>query len=390
MIDPKLSMDQRMARKRELVSLLRLMGFRVSPAVREQLLTMLATVEPRWRAQVADAIGSLEGDAETAHALVEMLKATPDDIYTRQAIFGALGMMNVQEVTPALFSLIGEALPDEHMVIKTLGQLATPEQLDQLFGLLDRPLRAQSRTEIENVLRDNARYPAFLDKVAAALDDADTAKRCSLLRILAVSTSPAHAEKVRALLETETDEKTRATAISALGRYGDLESGRALLKIAQASPTGEQQRAIQAIFSITNPDTIDALAESYGQLGTDGRHALMGAMVRLPNPTEKMITLAREEGLVDGEMRVRSQAARVLGRRGRDDNVQALTDFLRRSRHPQEVGAALNSLQEIRTAKAAEAAISALGAVPNERQRELWRERFLKMAEEVQPVTDVR
>jgi HEAT repeat protein len=366
------------------------MGHRVSPAVRQQLLEMLGTVEPKWRAQIADAIGSLEGDAETAHALVEMLKATPDDIYTRQAIFGALGMMNVEEVTPALFSLIGEGLPDEEMVVRTLGKLAKAEQFDRLFGLLDKPLRSQTRSEIENVLRDNARSPVFLDKVAAALDGADPAKRRSLLRILAVSTNPAHAEKVRTLLGTETDQESRALAITALGRYGDLASARLLLEIAQAGPAGDQQRAVQAMFTITNAETVDALAESYGRLGTDGRRALMGAMARIPNPTEKMTKTAREEGLADPEMPVRSQAARVLGRRGQDENVEALANFLRRAQHPSEVAAALNSLEEIRTPKAAAAAIDALGAVPNERQRERWRERFLKMADQLRPIDDVR
>jgi len=74
MIDGSLSPSQRMANKRELQQLLRQMGHRVTPAVRQRLLELLGTVEPRWRNQVADAIGSLQGDVETAHALVEMLR----------------------------------------------------------------------------------------------------------------------------------------------------------------------------------------------------------------------------------------------------------------------------------------------------------------------------
>jgi HEAT repeat protein len=382
MIDPKLRFDEREARKRELVQLLRLMGHRVSPAVREQLLTMLATAPPNWRNQIADAIGSLEGDTDTAQALVRMLKSTPDDRETRNAIYSALMSMNVREVTPQLMAMIGEGVVDEALVIRTIGALATPEEVDQLFAWLDQPLRQPSRAEIEQVLQDRARVPGFLDKVAAALDGADPQKRRSLLKILSASTNPAHAAKVRDLLKNEADEESRGAAIRALGKYGDPESGKVLLEIAQRGSTNDQHRAIQAIFTIRDPDTIGILGRGFRELKGEGRLAVMGAMARLPAPTEEMLAIARTEGIVDSDLRVRTSSARVLGQRGRDDSVDPLVDFLRRSQHPSEVSAALSGLESIRTKKAAEAAIGALGAVPNPRQRDRWQELFQKIAEE--------
>jgi len=382
MIDGSLRPDQRMAHKRELQQLLRLMGHRVAPSVRERLLQMLGTVEPKWRNQVADAIGSLEGDVETAQALVEMLKSTPDDITTHHAIYSALGAMNVREVTPALMAMLGESYPDEALIIRTIGQLATPKELEALFTRLDQPLRPASRSEIEQVLQDRGRIPGFFDKVAAQLDDADVAKRRSLLRILAASTEPQHAEKVRELLKTETDSESRSLAIRALGKFGDPDSGKVLMEVLQTGPPQDRNRAIQAIFSIRQPETVAILAEDWKGLEAEGRTAVMGAISRLPAPVEQLVELARDQGLRDPELRVRTQAARVLGQRGRDDNVEALAAFLARATHPAEMSAALNALETIRTSEAAAAAIRGLGAVPNDRQRDRWRQRFQRIYEE--------
>jgi HEAT repeat protein len=382
MTDPKLRPDQRMAMARELQDLLRKMGHRVTPQVRERLLEMLGSAQPAWKDAIAGAIGSLDGDTDTAQALLNMLRNTPDDISTRRAIYSALGMMNVPEVTPALLSMLGEGLQDEPLIIRTIGQVARPDELAQLFERLDKPLIAASRTEIERVLQERGRIPGLMDKVAKGLDDADVQKRRSLLRILQASTDPKHAELVRNLLRTETDSESRAIAIQGLGKYGDVESGQMLLDIVQRGTPEDQNRAINAIHSIRDRDTVALLAKNFEGLGTEGRLAVMGAISRIPAPTDEMTKVAQERGLQDPELRVRTAAARTLGQRGRDDGVEALVSYIERTDQRAEWSTAFIALEKIHTEKAATAAIRVLRVVPNDRERERLEERFKKIIEE--------
>ncbi|HEX5135539.1 MAG TPA: HEAT repeat domain-containing protein [Planctomycetota bacterium] len=382
MTDPKLRPDERMAMARELQDLLRKMGHRVTPQVRERLLQMLGAAQPAWKDAIAGAIGSLDGDTDTAQALLNMLRNTPDDISTRRAIYSALGMMNVPDVTPSLLAMLGEGLQDEPLIIRTIGQVARPEELEQLFVRLDKPLIPASRTEIERVLQERGRIPGLMDQVAKGLDDADIQKRRSLLRILQASTDPKHAELVRSLLRTETDSESRAIAIQGLGKYGDVESGRMLLEIVQSGSPEDQSRAINAIHSIRDRDTVALLAKNFEGLGPEGRLAIMGAISRIPAPTDEMTKVAQERGLQDPELRVRTAAARTLGQRGRDDGVEALVAYIERSDQRGEWSTAFLALEKIHTAKAAAAAIRVLRVVPNDRERERLEEQFKKIIEE--------
>ena len=397
MIDPSLRFDQRRMKASELQRLLRLMGNRVSPAVRQQLLEMLTTVEPRWMSLVGDTIGSLEGDTETAAALCDMLAEKPSNIRTTHAIYAALGKMNVKEVTPVLMGMLGHGRSDEHLIIRTVGALAGREELDALFSMLDKPLRDPTRREIELVLVQKSQGAKLLDKAVDGLGDADAVKRRSLLKILSSSRDPAHAEKVRDLLVNESDPESRRLAIQALGKFGDAESGKLLLELAKSGSQTEQRRAVQAIHSIRSAETVDMLGGGWRGLDPMGRLAVMGAASRLTIPTPNLEKLARTDGLFDDDLRVRTSSARVLGRPGRDANVGTLVDFLDRAKHPTETAAALAALERIRTKKAAEEAMRALRAVSNEKQRASWMRRFQKIYEQatkrpppVAPVAPVR
>jgi HEAT repeat protein len=286
--------------------------------------------------------------------------------------------------------MLGQGLSDEPLIIRTIGNLAKPEDLEQLFGRLEGPLVAASRTEIERVLQEHGRFPGFFDKVAGALGTEDVQKRRSLLRILGASINPDHAAKVRELLKTETDPESRALAIQALGKFGDVESGKALLAIVQTGTQQDQGRAIQAMHTIRDRDTIGVLAGSYAGLGAEGKCAVMGAMARLPAPTEEMVKLAQEQGLIDPDLRTRNAAARVLGKRGRDEGVDPLIAFLDRATHPAERSAALTALETIHTNRAAEAAIRSLRVIPSARERERWEKRFQAIAAETTETADLK
>jgi len=375
-LDPSLKFEERRTRYMELQRLLRLMGHRVTPEVRQQLLQMLVTVEPRDSMLVGEAIGSLEGDKQTALALVDMLQGPDLHLRVTHAIYAALGSMNVREISGPLFGMIGEGREDEHLIVRTLGTVAGPDEVRKLFGKLDGPLRDQTRTEIELVLRQKATLPGLLDEVAGALDDADVTKRRSLLRILGASSNPEHAEKVRELLAKETDPDSRRMAIQALGSFGDPESANTLLDIVKTGSQTDQRRAVQAIHTIRNPETISMLAGQWTGLDAPGRLAVIGAAARLPDPSDDLVKLARSKGLYDEDMRVRSSAARLLGRPGQDDNVTPLCEFLGRAQHPSELSAALSALEQIGTKRAAEDALRALRSVTNERQKDRWMKRF--------------
>ncbi|MHC5052433.1 MAG: HEAT repeat domain-containing protein, partial [Planctomycetota bacterium] len=333
----------------ELKKLLRTLGDDVSPNVRERLLEMLRTVEPQWAALVGDALGSMRGDIKTANALIGMLQGedASKNAYRRNAIYAALGKMRVREVAPKLLKMLGQGLADEAKIVQTLGQIGGPAEVSALFEKLDGPLRTNTRREIEKVLRTKFRTPGLMDRVAGALAEADPGARPSLLRILAASKQPGHAQKVRDLLASGTDGPTRKAAIEALGEFGDPESGRVLLELVQHGDEQESRRAVQALHRIKNPQTVDGLADGWEVLDKDGRLAVMGAASRLPLPTEKLHGIARTEGLHDESMRVRSSAARVLGRPGKDENVDPLVNYMGRSKRPSEVTAGLTALLQI-------------------------------------------
>jgi HEAT repeat protein len=364
----------------ELKKLLRTLGDDVSPAIRERLLEMLRTVEPQWAMLVGDALGSMRGDAKTARALIAMLEEESPNAYRRNAIYSALGKMRVREVAPKLLSMIGRGHTDEAKIVQTLGQIGGPPVIEALFGKLDDLLQGNTRREIEKVLRTQSRTPGLMSRVAGALEDAEPEARASLLRVLAASKDPSHAEKVRDLLRSETDPATRRAAIEALGEYGDEDSGRVLLELVQRGDEQESRRALQAVHRIKNPKTIDSLAEDWDGFDKDGRLAIMGAASRLPQPSDKLHAIAREAGLYDEAMRVRTSAARVLGRRGRDENVDALVAYLGRAKRPTESMAALTALLQIGTRKSAEEGMRALRGVDmNKRQKDAWMNRFEKV-----------
>ena len=364
----------------ELKKLLRTLGNDVSPTVRHRLLEMLRTVDPKWAALVGDALASMRGDFKTATALIDMLEQEAPNAYRGNAIFSALGKMGVQAVAPRLLKMLGEGRADEAKIVQTLGQLGGPAEVQALFGKLDGPLQTNTRREIEKVLRSKYRTPGLMDQVVRALGESETDARPSLLRILAASKQPAHAQKVRELLRSETDGATRKAAIEALGEFGDLESGRVLLELAQHAHGEERRRAIQALHRIKNRKTVDGMAEGWDALDNDGRVAVMGAAARLPLPSDRLHDIARNEGLHDATMRVRTSSARVLGRPGRDENVDPLVNYLNKAKRPSEVKTGLTALLQIGTKKASEEAMRALrGVSMNKRQKDAWMKRFEKI-----------
>ncbi len=367
------------ARYRELQELIRSLGHQVNSQVRERLVSLLPQVEEKWRALLGDTLGSFQGDKETARALLGMLQARPENVYTRNAILTALGKIQVNEVVPELLAMLGTGIDNENLIVRTIGQVGGKEAGQALYERLSQPIMPETQREIERVLGEQ-RDPAILAKIRDELLEgtSDPARRSSYVNILSMARDDAYAPAVRTLLERENDPNVRRYAMQALGKFGDAESGRALLAIVQGGRQDESVEAIRAIHYITNPVTVDALSDEWRTLNDQGRIAVLGAAMRLPSPSDKLLGLAGES-IRDPNENIRTSAAQMLGRPGRDASVEPLVAFLARSESLRERATAISALQKVGTLAAAEGALRALGAVPDERQRVAYRATFEKI-----------
>lgn len=365
----------------ELQTALRELGRRIDPALRDRLLTLLNEAEPRWRPLVGQTLGALEGDADTAKKLVRMLQERPASVYTRNAIYTAIGMMKVEAVVPDLLSLLGEGMENEELLVRAVGQIGGRETHKALLERIYKPLRPETRREIESVLGTTP-DAAVLEAAAASLPDADPDARTSIVAVLGMARDPRYSETVIRLLDGEPSANVRQAAFRALGRIGDEKAGLVLLR--QIEQGGELSRhATNALYEITNAATLTKLSERYDALNVDARVALVGAARRLPAPGETLNKLAIS-GLEDHEERVRVQAAGVLGRRGRDDHVEPISRFLDRARSLQELVTAMQALQTIASKASAEAGLARIHLLPAA-QQEVYRQAFEKQAAAAMP-----
>jgi len=366
----------------ELQNLLRKLGHRVSPQVKERLLQMLVTVDRQWRNLIGDAIGSMQGDVGVAKTLIDMLQQRPESRETRHAICSALAKINVPEIKSDLLGMLGEAFEDEHLIVRALGRVAGAGELDRFIGMLDGPLRPVTRHEIEEVLKKKRNVPGVMDDIVERLKEAkDPTSKRSLLTIVALSRDAEHSELVRDIASSETNPLVRGEAYKALGRLGDKESGKFLLKVLTRGDAQDRRRAAQALQGIKDPETVDLFMAEWDVLSGTAKRAAMGAAALLPRPSERQVERALRDGIHDPQILVRTNSIRVLGRGGRDDHVEPLANVLSKSKHPSEWGAAFQSLQKIGTKKAAESAISMLHVVPDKRQRTYYQNLFEKILE---------
>lgn len=366
----------------ELQNALRELGGRIDPEIRDRLMKMLEEdSDPRFRPLIGQTLGALEGDAETAKRLVDLLKTRPANVYTRNAIFIALENMKVEAVVPDLLALLGEGHDNEELIVRAIGGIGGPDAQKALLQRLFQPLRPETRREIEAAL---GRVPdrTVLEAATAALPDADADAKASIVTMLGMTRDPRYAESVIRTLEGEAGENVRRAALRALGQFGDEKSGLTLLRY--VSQGGDLARhATNALQSISNADTVTRLAEDFDRLPTEARAALMGAALRLPVPGAKLEKLALAT-LADGDERTRRAAIQVLGRRGRADHVEPVARAIERAQSMTELNAGMQALQSIATRSAAQAGLDRLHLLP-EAQREAYRRVFERIREAAPP-----
>ncbi len=366
---------------RELQVLLRKLGHRVDPVSKRRLFEMLITVDVKWRGLIGEAIGSMHGDVEVAKSLVKLLKERPEERYTRHAILTAITKIKVDEIKSDLFGMLGDAHPDEHLIVRALGQVAAPGDVKNFVSMLDDTLRPQTRAEIEKLLRDKRGVPGVMDSVVTQLGETQTAAtKTSLLRIVGYSRDLKHAEMVRELAAAEKNPLVRHEAYKALGQIGDEESGKFLLTVLGSADANERRYAASALQGIKNPKTIDLFMEEWDTLSAEGKRAAMGSAARMVRPSKPQTDRALKDGLFDEQMLVRRNAIKVLGQRGRDEHVEPIVGLLAKSKHPSEWGSAFEALQRIGTKNAADRAMSMLHVVPDKRRRSYYMGIFEKIA----------
>jgi len=363
----------------EMQGLVRRLGGRLDAATKERLFDLFAKIEPKWKGLVAQVLGSLENDTESAKRLLAIAQEPTADVYTTSAAFQALQQMQPRELLPELVALLGSGTRNEALVVKTIGRIGGEDGAKALLARLAGPIRPETRQSIEATLGES-RDPKALEAVVAALDGADAATRRSLVDILSWRRQQAepYAERLRAILDADPDEEVQRSVLRALGRIGDRASGERLLQVAEGGgPLAPA--AVQAIHELNNPETIDALASRWDKMGPSGRAALMNAAQRLAMPTPALFDLAAAN-LRDGDESLRTNAARLLGRRGRSESVEPLVDFLRRASSQRERTAGFEALLKIESRGAAEAVLAHLDLLP-EAVREVYRERCRRILE---------
>ena len=362
---------------RELKQLIRKLGHRVPKSVRDDLLEMIDSVEPRWRRLVGDTLGALSGDKDTAKKLIEKLKARPDDVQTIQAITLALGSMNVKEAIPELNKMLRADFPQEVEIVRAISSIGGREASTLLSEHLGKSLDSRTRVAIERAL-SQMRDPAVLKRLESGLASIkDATTRRSFYSVLGNTRDPKYAEGVRNALKDEPVGRGRRAAIRALGLFGDAESGKVLLEMIQHGATNDRTEATNALYHIRDSETINALAKNYHSLNDDARVAVMGAAARVPKPSKEIREHAKD-GLRSSSRRLRSFSALLLGRAGNDGAVNHLVEFA--NRHPSEKRAALQALDKIKTKKAAEAALDLLPRMGmHELTRKSWERKFKQL-----------
>ena len=369
-IDPTRNADVFLKMQR----LVRSLGYRLSPAARNQLVEMIDTVDQKWRALIGSTLGNLRGDVETAGILMGKLEGRPKDLYTRRALLTAITNMEVSEVLPRLSKMLGSAYDEEHLIARAIGRIGGEKATDTLLTFLEREaILPSTAREIERILGAGG-DPAVLTKVEKGLASTSAKKRVSMLNVLGAARKPQSGEAIRELLKNEADPRVRSAGIRALGHIGDPESGKMLLELAERGDASQRSQAVNAIHTIRDPKTVSQLAKEWGRLPDNARFAVIGAAARLQRPTDDLVVIAKDS-LFDSNERVRNAAATVLGSTRNEKHIESLSGYLRGAKTARERSVALRALERIGTEKAAEEVLRSLGTMP-ERQRESVRLRF--------------
>ena len=126
--------------------------------------------------------------------------------------------------------------------------------------------------------------------------------------------------------------------------------------------------ALREIGRVSDPKSLAVFTKSWDTLPANGRRSLMFALRSQPRLDETAVTTAHK-GLVDADISVRRAAAGALGRRGRDDSIDALSRFIEKAARNNERMTGLKALERIGTVKAAEKGLEMLGSLTDGQQR---------------------
>lgn len=345
----------------ELRNLLRRVGEeRVDAATKEQLLSLLLTIEPRGRRLVAQALGALEGDEATARRLLQIWRNTETDAHIANVILEALAQMHVPALLPDLLDMLDAGSPHAPLIVGAIGTSGGRAGGKALVVRLTQSTPPETRQAIVSVLSKN-RDPEVLRSVADALVHADAQARKSLVEILGRARAARFVRQLCVLYDSEPDEEVRLQVLRALGRIGDRDAALFLLDTVNRSGP-DADHAVRALKDIRRPDAVDVLAERWDTLKPPIRSAVMGAAARLSEPSAKLVVKARL-ALCDPDESTRISAARVLGRPGREEHIEPLVDYLERDTGTQAQGTGLDSLLRIGTPASAEAVLANLHLV---------------------------
>ncbi|MHC4953276.1 MAG: HEAT repeat domain-containing protein [Planctomycetota bacterium] len=360
-------------RARDIERFARLLGSAMGAEARDRLLALLvAGKHPVALRSIGIALGESGAHPETARQLQGLFDQYRADREILVPISRALAGTGSTEIAGEMLDRLdlGDRLVALE-IVRVAGAIRGAEVERRLVGLLGQDLPAEVRRAIERSWRDargEATYGALLDELDGAGPDAQV----SYIRILATSKDRAHAQRIRQVLDRSATQSVQVAAVQALASIGDSDSVRRVVEIATTRDHGARPEAQRSIKLIRDAAALEYAATRWEELNESGRSGVMMAARRIEEPSQPLLGAART-ALSDKSASVRSHAALLLGRPGRDEFVEPLQEFLRGNAHERECLSAVQALRRIGSETAVRAALANVDRIP-EGMRESYRQ----------------
>ncbi len=330
------------------------------PAAVDILSAALNYLDPPARLGAAEALG-LIGDARATPALIQAVRAA--DPATRQRAAQALLRISDPNASHALTSLLGEEDARlRQLAVEGLGRIGGEQAILSILTILADP-DENVRISAAAALR-SARTVEHAEILLTALNSPNAWIQQTLAEVLGGLDLPPVHEALYALATREGDLQTRLTAAQSLLNLGDRRGEAMILRTLNAPNTetrrlaaialalaGDQRAADPLMGSIT-PQALDPatpqgrqlrrrVAAALQSLGSQNHARLIAA---LGDASPAFATAAYDALLQAGgqavpalvealqtqpNVRIREQAAQILGRVGDPRAVKALTNVLR-------------------------------------------------------------
>ena len=351
----------------------------LGPALREEsrvaIAKLLFEIEPpELRASMGLALMACKGDDELAEYLLSRIDEV-DAEHTLPALCTALGGMQVETVVPELLARMHAADgARRRALIGALGCIGGVEAERGLIDVLAKELDQETRFAVVTAWPEEG-----VGRLAEVIDEVTPVARASVVQILGRTKDVRYVPVVLDVLSESKDNAVIRSSLRALGQLGDKAAVERLLAVLNEPDGVYSDAAQEAMQFIRNAKSLEFIASHWEKLNTKGRSSVLLAVAELPDLTDALRELALRS-LEDEGMPVRTAAAWALGRRGADDAVEPLGQYLLRAKTDDDRFAGAQALSRIQSKAAAEAGLAGLSKNPGKRDLSEYVSLFERMA----------